>query len=129
MIRTAFRASGGGLCKLLAATGGKATQARCQKPSPPHRVGVISRSRLCLSYQRTDTSPPVAERVGESLADTFDVLLDMEWSGSDYRSIKVLGRCERGKRKGLAATCSGVQVAARHQLDRCRVSDHYTGPL
>ena len=32
----------------------------------------------------------MAERLGEGLADTFDVLLDMEWSGSHHGSIKVL---------------------------------------
>ena len=80
MIRTAFRASGGGLCKLLAATGGKATQDRCQKPPPPYRVDVISRPRLYLSHQRTDTTSSVAERLGEGLADTCDVLLEMDLS-------------------------------------------------
>ena len=53
-------------------------------------MDVISRPRLYLSYQRTDTTSSVAERLGEGLADTCDVLLDMEWSGSDHRSIKVL---------------------------------------
>jgi len=32
----------------------------------------------------------VAERLGEGLADTCDVLRDMEWSDSNHRSIKVL---------------------------------------
>ncbi|HSU34839.1 MAG TPA: hypothetical protein VLJ88_04190 [Propionibacteriaceae bacterium] len=40
------------------------------------------------------------------------------------------GRSDAGRdEKGLAAACSGVQVAARHQRDRCPAPDHYSGPL
>ena len=52
-------------------------------------MGVISRPRLYLSFQRTDTSQPLASRLAEHLADAFDVLLDREPAGSEHRPVEL----------------------------------------